>query len=76
MPLLEKAKAEGQEARVMSVLDAQRGAPLQEDNLGLKKSYSLAAAAGQGITYNNLMVEVSEDPVYSKKLYPTILKPW
>ncbi|KAG8877237.1 hypothetical protein FRB97_001927 [Tulasnella sp. 331] len=57
MPLLETAKAEGQEARVMTVLHASRGKPLLEDNLGLKKSYSLAAAAGQAITYNNLMVE-------------------
>jgi len=57
IPLLEKAKAEGQDARVMTVLDSHRGAPLQEDDLGLKKTYSLASAAGQGITYNNLMVE-------------------
>ncbi|KAG8854006.1 hypothetical protein FRB96_007869 [Tulasnella sp. 330] len=57
MPLLEEAKTQGQEVRVMSVLDSTRGAQLQEDNLGLKRTYSLAAAAGQGITYNNLMVE-------------------
>ncbi|KAG8853993.1 hypothetical protein FRB96_007856 [Tulasnella sp. 330] len=57
IPLLEKAKADGQEARVMTILDAQRGEALLEDNLGLKKNYGLAAAAGQGITYNNLMVE-------------------
>ncbi|KAG8984193.1 hypothetical protein FRB94_006274 [Tulasnella sp. JGI-2019a] len=57
MSLLEKAKAEGQEARVMSILDAQRGDVLNEDDLGLKKNYSLKAAAGQSITYNNLMVE-------------------
>lgn len=61
---MEKAKAEGQEARVMSVLDSQHGAALQEDNLGLKKTYSLSAAAGQGITYNNLMVEVSKDSTH------------
>jgi len=57
LPLLQKAKDQSQEARVMTVLDSMRGSPLQEDNLGLKKKYSIAAAAGQGITYNNLMVQ-------------------
>ncbi|KAG8984194.1 hypothetical protein FRB94_006273 [Tulasnella sp. JGI-2019a] len=64
MPLLEKAKSDGQEARVMTILDSTRGAPLDETDLGLKKKYSLGSAAGQGITYNNLMVEE-----YSKR-YP------
>ncbi|KAG8979624.1 hypothetical protein FRB94_011893 [Tulasnella sp. JGI-2019a] len=64
MPLLEKAKSEGQEARVMTVLHTSRGTPLDETDLGLKKKYSLASAAGQSITYNNLMVEE-----YSKQ-YP------
>lgn len=43
----------------MTILDAIRGAPLDPNNLGLKKNYSIGLAAGQGITYNNLMVEVS-----------------
>ncbi|KAG9034253.1 hypothetical protein FRB95_013535 [Tulasnella sp. JGI-2019a] len=66
MPLLEKSKSEGQEARVMTILDSFRGAELDEADLGLKKKYSLASAAAQGITYNNLMVEE-----YSKR-YPQI----
>jgi len=66
MPLLQKAKEQGQEARAMTVLDSTRGAPLDADNIGLKKKYSLGLAAGQGITYNNLMVEE-----YSKR-YPQI----
>lgn len=60
MPLLQKAKDQGQEARVLTVLHPSRGAPLDPNNLGLKKNYSLGLAAGQGITYNNLMVEVRE----------------
>ncbi|KAG8992538.1 hypothetical protein FRB94_011514 [Tulasnella sp. JGI-2019a] len=64
IPLLEKAKSEGQEARVMSIFNSSWGAPLDETDLGLKKKYSLSSAAAQGITYNNLMVEE-----YSKQ-YP------
>jgi len=57
-PLLEAAKKQGQEVRVMSILDPVHGAaPLVENDMGLKKSYSLSSAAGQAITSNNLMVE-------------------
>ncbi|KAG8879146.1 hypothetical protein FRB97_001926 [Tulasnella sp. 331] len=65
MPLLENAKVHGQEARVMTVLHASLGEPLLEDNLGLKRNYSIAAAAGQAITYNNLMEYARAHPQMS-----------
>ncbi|KAG8913219.1 hypothetical protein FRC00_002839 [Tulasnella sp. 408] len=57
MPCLEKAAAEGEEARFMSILHPATGAPLDTDDLGLKKKFSLPRAAGQSVTYNDLFVE-------------------
>jgi len=54
---LEKANEEGQEARVMTVLAAGHGKPLEAEDLGLKKNYTLVASARQPPTYNDLIVE-------------------
>ncbi|KAG8892518.1 hypothetical protein FRB99_002667, partial [Tulasnella sp. 403] len=56
MPCLENAVKEGQEARVSSILSPGYGAPLDTEDLGLKKNYTLPRAASQAPTYNDLMV--------------------
>lgn len=58
LPALEKAKQGGEDAKVMSVLGAGKGGPLDESDLGLKKNYSVSRAALQAPTYNDLMMEV------------------
>jgi NAD(P)-dependent dehydrogenase (short-subunit alcohol dehydrogenase family) len=60
LPLLQKAAEQGQEARVMSVLAPGNGGKVNVDDLGLKKTYSVAAAGLQVPTYNDLFVQVSD----------------
>ncbi|PRP84356.1 hypothetical protein PROFUN_07657 [Planoprotostelium fungivorum] len=57
IPLLTKATEGGEEARVLTVLDAGRGGPVRQDDLDLKNSYSLKAAAESALIYNDLMVQ-------------------
>ncbi|KAF8680540.1 KR domain [Rhizoctonia solani] len=57
MPLLEKAKAQGEEARVLTVLAAGTNGKLDESNLDLKKGYGLKAAADNATAMNDYMVE-------------------
>jgi NAD(P)-dependent dehydrogenase (short-subunit alcohol dehydrogenase family) len=59
LPALKKAKDDGEDAKVFSVFGAGRGGPIDVNDLGLKKSYSLINASRTGPTYNDLMVEVS-----------------
>jgi len=61
MPLLRKAKDAGEDAKVLSVLAAGHGGPIDLDDLGLKKGYSLSAAGVAAATYNDLMIEVRPD---------------
>jgi hypothetical protein len=53
LPALMKANM-----RVLSVFSAGHGGQIDLDNLGLKKGYSLKAAAESAPTYNDLMIEV------------------
>jgi NAD(P)-dependent dehydrogenase (short-subunit alcohol dehydrogenase family) len=62
MPLLEKSAAEGKDVRVVSVLAAAHGAPVDPDDLDLKKTYGLKLAADAGTFHNDLMVEVCVVP--------------
>jgi len=57
MPALLKAKEAGEDAKVMSVMAAGKGGGIDLDDLGLKKNYSVTAAALAAPTYNDLMVE-------------------
>ncbi|KAG8931700.1 hypothetical protein FRC02_002351 [Tulasnella sp. 418] len=66
IPLLSKAKEEGQEARVMSVLGPGYAGKIDTDDLGLRKNYSVRNAALSAPTYNDLFVEA-----YSTK-YPQL----
>jgi len=66
MPYLDKAAAEGQEARVLTVLAAGQGGPLDTEDLGLKKNMTFQRNLAQSPTYNDIMVEE-----YAKR-YPFI----
>lgn len=57
---LDKASESGQTARVMSVLDANRGSPksLYWDDLDLKKNFSVRTAANHCITMNDIALQV------------------
>jgi len=57
LPALKKAKDDGEDVRVLSVFSAGHGGPIDPDDLGLKKGYSLKAAGDSAATYNDLMVE-------------------
>ncbi|KIO21686.1 hypothetical protein M407DRAFT_245407 [Tulasnella calospora MUT 4182] len=60
LPLLEKASTDGEEARVMSILDPGTGSPLDTSDLGLKNTFSLARAAKHARDYNdNFVAEYS-----------------
>jgi hypothetical protein len=58
MPLLRKAKEQGEDAKVITVLAPGNGGKIDLNDLGLKKSYSTSNAAYSAPTYNDLMVEV------------------
>lgn len=58
LPSLLKAKEDGEDARVMSVLAAGLGGPIDLEDLDLKKGYSLKAAADTATTNNDIIVAV------------------
>lgn len=58
MPLLEAAKAAGEDVRVVSVLTAGRGREVDLDDLELRKGYGVRPESQTASTYNDLMVEV------------------
>ena len=61
LPLLRKARDAGEDAKVMSVLGAGSStAKVNLDDIGLKKHYSLTAAASNAIGSTDLMIEVRE----------------
>lgn len=58
LPGLRKAKDDGEQVAVMSVLAAGKGGAVDVDDLALKNGYSLSKAALVAPTYNDLMAEV------------------
>ncbi|KAJ7441674.1 NAD(P)-binding protein [Mycena galericulata] len=56
VPALEAAHKEGEDAKVMSVLTAGWGGPIDLDDLGLKKTFSVKNAAAANSTYNDIMI--------------------
>lgn len=56
---LEKAKGDGEDAKVLTVLAATKGGEIDLDDLGLKKGYTVGKAASQGPAYNDVLVDVS-----------------
>jgi len=67
MPALRKAKDDGEDAKVYSVLAAGKGGEVDLNDLGLKKTFSLMNAALAAPTYNDLMMEefASQNPELS-----------
>ncbi|TFK38848.1 hypothetical protein BDQ12DRAFT_682599 [Crucibulum laeve] len=57
IPALERAKDEGEDAKVLSVLAAGITGPIDLNDLGLKKGFTLTQAGLQAPTYNDLMIE-------------------
>ncbi|KAJ7592622.1 hypothetical protein C8J56DRAFT_1002807 [Mycena floridula] len=57
MPSLEAAAQDGEDAKIFSVLDPHNRDDIDLDDLGLKKTYSVARAASQAPIYNDLMVQ-------------------
>lgn len=58
VPQLKAAKDAGEDAKVMSVMAAGSGGAVDVEDFGLRKNYSLSAAASATPTYNDCMVEV------------------
>jgi NAD(P)-dependent dehydrogenase (short-subunit alcohol dehydrogenase family) len=59
IPLLQKATDAGEDAKVMTVLSAGiEGGPIDLNDLGLKKNYTLSNTAKSASTYNDLMIQV------------------
>lgn len=58
LPKLEKAAENAEDARILSVLAAGKGGPIDLDDLGLKKSSGLKRKADSATTYNDLVIEV------------------
>lgn len=56
--LLQKAKDEGQDASVLSVLAPTSEGRIDFDDLGLKKNYGASTYMSSSATYNDLMLEV------------------
>ncbi|KAJ7030698.1 NAD(P)-binding protein [Mycena alexandri] len=56
LPGLESATKAGEDAKVMTVLSAGHGGTIDIEDLGLKKSYSLAKAAAAAPTYSDIMI--------------------
>ncbi|KDQ08652.1 hypothetical protein BOTBODRAFT_48112 [Botryobasidium botryosum FD-172 SS1] len=56
LPLLKKAKADGEDARVMTVNDSVYGGPIRLHDLDLKEEYSWSAAASTARTGNDIMI--------------------
>ncbi|KAF5372364.1 hypothetical protein D9615_009253 [Tricholomella constricta] len=57
LPALRSAKEAGEDAKVLSVLAAGKGADIDLEDLGLKKRYSVANAGLTTPTYNDLMLQ-------------------
>ncbi|GLB43104.1 putative KR domain containing protein [Lyophyllum shimeji] len=57
LPALRRAKEAGEDSKVLSVLAAGKGAEIDLDDLGLKKTFSAPKIAFQAPTYNDLMMQ-------------------
>ena len=59
VPLLQKAKDAGEDARVLTVLAAGYGGPIDFNDMGLRKTYGLTKIRPTTVTYTNMVIEVS-----------------
>ena len=58
IPLVVKAEGEGERVGVMSVLGPNRGGPVDLDDMGLAKNFSLRRMIGHGTSYTDASFEV------------------
>ncbi|KAI0736448.1 hypothetical protein C8Q72DRAFT_956766 [Fomitopsis betulina] len=65
LPLLRAAREQGEDAHVSIVLAAGRGGPIDLEDMGLRKPYSLATMRPTVITYTDVMIEVSVDMTFT-----------
>ena len=65
LPALRNAASKGEVATVYNVAAAGKGKPLDWDNLGLKKTYSVVALREQSSTYLDVISQVRQPPVLS-----------
>ncbi|KAF8320732.1 NAD(P)-binding protein [Clavulina sp. PMI_390] len=76
-PLMQRAKDEGEEARVISVYGSAQGGKADLSDLGLFKTYSVPKLGLQGPTYSDLIVEelAVKNPTLSFiHAYPGVVK--
>jgi NAD(P)-dependent dehydrogenase (short-subunit alcohol dehydrogenase family) len=59
LPGLRAAKAAGEDAKVLSVLKAGAGGPINMDDLGLKKNFGFMKMRSEITSYHDAMIEVS-----------------
>jgi NAD(P)-dependent dehydrogenase (short-subunit alcohol dehydrogenase family) len=72
IPLLQKAKDAGEDAKVMSVLAAGKGGTIDLNDLGLKKGYSFTGEMAASATYNDIMVDVNASSFIRSELLLTV----
>lgn len=70
LPPLRAAREQGEDAHVSIVLAAGRGGPIDLEDMGLRKPYSLATMRPTVITYTDVMIEVSVDSVSKLHISP------
>lgn len=63
LPLLQKAKDAGEDARVLNVVAAGHGGPVDYNDMGLRKTYSLRTLRPIMVTYTDMAMEVSAAPI-------------
>ena len=59
LPLLQQAKDAGEDARVLNVVAAGHGGPVDYNDMGLRKTYSLRTLRPAMATYTDMVMEVS-----------------
>ena len=64
LPKLEKAADAGEDARLLTVLNAEKGGDIDLDDLERKKHPGLIGKARSVTTYNDLMTEVSPQSLF------------
>ena len=59
LPLLQKARDKGEDAKAMTILGAAMGTKADTNDLGLKKKWSILQMIFQTATYSDIMIKVS-----------------
>ena len=83
LPLIQKAKDAGEDARVLNVAAAGHGGPIDLDDMGLRKTYGPKTVRPTLATYTDMVMEVSAQMAVSNGLAandtaidPCSSRPW